>query len=267
MIGYDSIGQAAIGELTGDQLDVIIYAPAPFEVTVTKAAPLVAAGKSVAPAAAAVAVIKSAPAVRSGALIAAPAPVIVTVVAVESRIEISATVTVPSGAVTAALASPLVRAGAIIPVPAAAAVNVTRSAPFVTAGKSQFPTAAPVAVLPITPGISISANIFPAAQPVTVEMPAPQILGGNYIEASNTITMQTPYGEIGSSSIAEFSIGEGEPSSRIVKRSPLVIVSFAAPFITAGKSQRPPTAAVSVSAMRPEIANRSRKLRILAIAS
>lgn len=267
MIGFDSIGQAAIGELAGDQLDVIIYAPAPFEVTVTKAAPLVSGGKSAAPATAAVAVAIFAPVVLSGSLVTAPEPAAVSVVGVAPRIEISATVTVPAEEVIATTAAPLVGAGAIIPAPVAAAVTVTKSDPFVTAGKSQFPTAAPATVVPNAPGISISANIFPATQDVVVEAHPPQILGGNYIEASNTITMQTPYGEIASSSIAEFAIGEGEPSSRIVKRSPLVIVSMSPPFITAGKSQRPPAAAVSVSSMRPEIASRSRKLRILAIAS
>ena len=266
MIGFDSIGQAAIGELTGDQLDVIVYAPAPFGVTVTKAAPLVSGGKSVAPAAASVTVAKFTPVVLSGSLVAAPAPAAVAVVAVTPRIEISATVTVPVGAVSASTAAPLVGAGAIVTVPGIA-VSVTRAVPFVTSGKSQFPSTAPVVVTPSAPGISISAKIYPATQPVSVETFAPQILGGNFIEASNTITMQTPYGEIASSSIAEFAIGEGEPSSRIVKRGPLVIVSFTAPFVTAGKSQCPPVAAVSVSTMRPEIASRSRKLRILAIAS
>ncbi len=112
--------------------------------------------------------------------------------------------------------------------------------PFVTAGKAQFPPSADIDVAPTAPGVSISATLHPATQNVTAVPMGVQILGGNYIEANNTITMVTPYGEIASSSVAQFSIGEGEESTRIVKRSPLAIVSVQPPFVTAGKSTVPP---------------------------
>jgi hypothetical protein len=94
-----------------------------------------------------------------------------------------------------------------------------------------------------------------------------QVFGGNFIEANNTITMVTYYGEVASSSVAEFAIGEGEASTRIVKRSPLVLAAVQPPFVTAGKSAFPPSALIDAVSHRPEIESRRRKLRILAIAA
>jgi hypothetical protein len=267
MIGFDSIGQAAIGELTGEN-DTIIFVPAAAAVTVTTAAPLVSGGGSVLPAAAAVTVTTASPAIRSGVLVTAPAAPVVAVTAPAASVQISATVTAPAApVVTATATAPLIGAGAYIAAPVARAVTVTVSAPVVTAGKSVFPPAAVVSVTAPIAGVSISATISPATCQVVATSTPAEILGGNYIEASNTITMSTPYGEIGSSSIGEFSIGEGEPSSRIVRRGPLVIISCTPPFVTTGKAIFPSAAVVSVTAPRPEIDGRTRKLRILAIAS
>jgi hypothetical protein len=170
-------------------------------------------------------------------------------------------------AVTVTVAAPVI-IGITIFAPVAKAVTVTLgSAPVVTAGKSVSPPAAAVGVTKAVPGISISFNLRPPQQTVAVVAVPPSILGGNYIEASNTITMTTPYGEIGSSSIAEFAIGEGEPSSRIVRRGPLVVVTSASPLVSAGKSTVVPAAAVSITSPRAEIDSRRRKLRVFAIAS
>lgn len=174
---------------------------------------------------------------------------------------------VPSVAVAVVTSTPPVIIGTAISAPPALPVVATTSAPLLGAGASISPPTAPVAAAVAPPGISISYNLRPPTQTVVVVANPPQILGGNYIEASNTITMTTPYGEIGSASIGEFALLEGEPSSRIVKRGPLVVVTSAAPLISAGKSIAPPSALVAVASARAEIASRRRRLRVLAIAS
>jgi hypothetical protein len=265
MIGFDPIGQSAIGELAGDAQDVLIFVPAALSATATKTAPAVAAGKSaLVPSKTATAAIAP-PSVRAGVSIAVPAQAAGAVVSAPS-VEISATVTVPGLVAAASMGAPRLDAGVLITIPAKA-VSAAIVAPSVAAGKQVAVPAKNSAVTLPTPVVAIGLRILPGPLLVTATLPAPQILGGNYIEASNTITMQTPYGEIASSSIAEFAIGEGAPSSRIVKRSILVIASFQPPFITAGKSVTPPTIQVTAALGRPEIDSRRRKLRVLAIAS
>jgi hypothetical protein len=146
-------------------------------------------------------------------------------------------------------------------------ITVTRAAPLVTAGKSILPASVSVGVTIASPGISISYTAYPVTQPVSVTALPPQILGGQYIEASNTVTMVTPYGEIGSGSVGQGSIGEGDESTRVVKRGPLVVISSEPPLIATGKSQFAPTSTVFVTSARAEIDARRRKLRIFAIAS
>jgi hypothetical protein len=174
---------------------------------------------------------------------------------------------VPAAAVAVAPGSPPVIIGTTINAPAAAAVATTDAEPIIAAGKLVSPPAVPASVATTAPGISISFNLRPPGQVVAIVANPPSILGGNYIEASNTITMITPYGEIGSASIGEFAIGEGEPSTRIVRRGPLVVVTSASPLISAGKSINAPSALVTATSARAEIASRRRRLRILAIAS
>jgi hypothetical protein len=265
MIGFDAIGQGAIGELSGDVADAIVYAPAGIAVAAITAAPVIHGGGSVSPSGRTVTVALVAPNILTGATIK-PDAAAVTVMTVAGSIQISATVTVSAAVVAVSTAAPLVAAGKLVTA-GAAAVAVTKSAPFITAGKSVAPTAANVMVTGFNPGISISSNNRPPAVSVAVTTSPPSILGGNYIDARNTITMVTPYGEIASSSIGQFSIGEGELSSRVVLMSPLVAVSVKPPFITTGKTISPPYAPVSVVTYRPEIDGRTRKLRILAIAS
>lgn len=267
MIGFDPIGNGAIGELSGDQQDTLIFTPAAFAVSVTKVNPLVSGGGSaLAPVAKAVAVTTATPAIRAGARVAVPVAA-VTVTATAGSIQISATVTAPGTSVAITAAAPRLDAGVLITAPVAQPVTVTRVEPFVTAGKSQFTPAIGVTVTAPAALISISYKAYPATQNIAVVPFPPQILGGNYIEASNTVTMVTPYGEIASSPIGAYAIGEADVSSRIVKRGPLVILSVNPPAIFAGKSQFPPTRTVTVTTARPEIGARRRAVRVFAIAS
>jgi hypothetical protein len=267
MIGFDPIGNGAIGELSGDQQDTLIFTPAAFAVSVTKADPLVSGGGSaLAPVAKAVAVTTAAPAILAGVRIVVPVAS-VAVTSTAGSVQISATVTAPGTSVSAAVVAPRLDAGVLITAPAAQSVTATQVEPFVTAGKSQFAPAIGVTVTAPTALISISFNAFPATQDVVVTPVSPQILGGNFIEASNTVTMITPYGEIGSGSIGQGAIGEGDESTRIVKRGPLVILRVNPPEIFAGKSQFPPTRTITVTTARPEIGARRRAVRVFAIAS
>jgi hypothetical protein len=264
MLGYDSIGQVALGELSGEA-DTVIFAPPAVAVSLTVSAPVIHCGASVLAGTTGITTTTAAPAVRTGVRIAPPS-VAVSVTSGAASVEISATVSAGPLAVTVEALPPRIGGGAVITVPGAS-VAVSTKEPFVAAGKAQFPPTSVVDVDAAAPGISISATLHPGTVNVTVVPMGVQILGGNYIEANNTITMVTPYGEIASSSVAQFSIGEGEESSRVVKRSPLVIVSLQPPLVTAGKSAFPPTAVVTVASNRPEVDSRSRKLRILAIAA
>lgn len=266
MIGFDPIGLSAIGELSSDGVDVIINATS-FAVAVTKTAPVVTAGASASPAAKAVAVTAAIPKIMGGALVM-PATIAVAVAANAAAVAISATVTVgAASAVTVTKSAPVVLGGASVAAGAAKAVTVTASAPVVTAGKSIFPAAANVTVTANAPGISISATIHPPVATVATSTTPASIVGGNYIDARNTITMNTPYGEVASASIGQFAIGEGEPSTRVVLQCPFVVVMASPPFIAAGKTILPTAANVNITSPRCEIDSRDRKLRILAIAS
>jgi hypothetical protein len=265
MIGFDPIGQGAIGELAGDAQDVLIFVPAALSVTASKVAPAIAGGGSAIVPSKTVTAAAVAPAVRAGAQVLVSA-LSAAAATVAPSVQISATVTVPSLSATVALTAPRLDAGVLVTVPAKA-TSVAVAAPVVAAGKQvAVPPKEAVVTLP-APIVAIGMRIQPGPLLATATLPAPQILTGNYIEVSNTITMQTPYGEIASSSIGQFAIGEGEVSSRIVKRGLLAIASFQPPFITAGKSVTPPTIHATATLGRPEIDSRRRKLRILAIAS
>lgn len=196
MIGFDAIGQSAIGEL-GSADDVVIFAPV-VAVAVTTSVPTII-----------------------GTQIFAPA----------------------------------------------ATVAVTDAEPLVAAGKSVASPGATVTVTTFAPLIAIGAAIQPAALSVVVTAPTAEPQSGNVIVAQNTVTMNTFFGEIGSSSIGEFAIGEGEESTRVAFAPPRLIVSTAAPLVAAGKSQFPPVANVNVTSPRAEIDSRRRKLRVFAIAS
>lgn len=196
MIGFDAIGQSAIGEIGGAD-DVVIFAPA-----------------------ATVAVTTNVPVIIGTQIF-----------------------------------------------PPAVAVTVTDAAPLVSAGKSVAPPAAAVAATAFAPGISISASVRPAAVAVSVASTPAEIQSGNVVLAVNTVTMNTLYGEIGSSSIGEFAIGEGELSTRIAFAPPRVIVQPNPPLVAAGKILFPPAVGVTVTSSRAEVDSRRRKLRVFAIAS
>lgn len=265
MIGFDAISQSAIASQSSDAADVVVFAPV-AAVTLTAAVPVVRGGASVAMPAGAVTVTVPTAAVRAGSLVTVPVAA-VTATAPTAAVQISATVIAsapPDVDVTAAV--PFVTAGKSVAMPAGA-VTVTAPVPFVTAGKSIAPTVASVNVTAPAAAVRISATVTVPVLTVTVESDPAQILCGNYIEASNTITMNTPYGEISSSSISEFAIGEGEPATQIVRRGPFVLVSTPIPLVTAGKSVFSPAANINVTSARAEIASRGRKIRVLAIAS
>lgn len=263
-IGFDAIGQAALGEQSSDGIDTIIYAPA-IGATAAVAPPSVFSGKSIFASGQAATASATAPSIRVGAAVFS-AGLSATVALTAGQVSISARVVAPGAAAAATLAAPTIMAGAFVQVPAKTA-TATIVAPVVSAGKSVFaPGAAATATL-AAPGISISAAIRPSGIAATATLAAPQIFGGNYIEATNTVTMVTPYGEIGSSSIGQFSIGEGELSTRIVRIGLLARCNIEPPFITAGKSIFPGGKNAIAALGRPEIDGRARKLRILAIAS
>lgn len=265
MIGFDSIGQAAIGELAGDSNDVLIFVPAALSVSASVTAPAVAGGGSVIVPGKASTVAIVAPTTRTGVQIVVPGKA-VTAACAAGSVQISATVTVPAGSATADIVAPSLNAGVLVESPGVAA-TVAITAPFVTAGKNiVVPNAGAVIALP-GPLISIGNTVWPGAFEISATLVPPDILGGNYIEVSNTITMSTPYGEIGSGSIGEFAIGEGEPSTRIVKRGLFSLVSKQAPFVTAGKSVMPTTIQATASMGLPEIDSRLHKIRLYAIAS
>jgi hypothetical protein len=151
--------------------------------------------------------------------------------------------------------------------PPVASVAVTDAEPLVAAGKSVAAPTAQATVTIFAPLISIGGAVQPTAVSVAVTAPTAEIQAGNVIVAQNTVTMITYYGEIGSSSIGEFAIGEGDESTRIAFAPPRLLVSTPTPLVSAGKSQFPPAANVNVTSSRAEIDSRRRKLRVFAIAS
>lgn len=265
MIGFDSIGQAAIGETTGGSDDLLIFVPA-ANATVTVTAPAVAGGKSVVVPGKAAAAALVAPSVLGGVLIIVPGAA-ATASLGAPRVQISATVTVSGASASAAILPPRIDSGVLANVPAKDA-TVALTAPTIAAGKQIVVPGNEVSASLPAPIVAIGYTTYIGQLEATASLPlATQILVGNYIEVSNTILMSTPYGEIGSASIGEFSIGEGEPSSRTVKRGLLASVSLHPPFIAAGKQIVVPSGNATVTLMAPEIAARRRKIAVLAIAS
>lgn len=245
MIGYDPIGRSAIGELAGGD-DVIVFAPAAVAISVVAGgAPSVHGGGSALPPGLTITVVEVAPLVAGGRALMVPA-VSVSVSMAAPFVSISATIAPPANDVAVTFGAPSVLAGAGI---AAATTELTVEvvAPFVKAGN---------AVTINVPSVGVVASSQPT-----------DVLGGNYIEASNTVTMITPYGEIGSASIGQFALGEGEPSTRQVKRGVLIRVDAEAPAVLAGNSVFPPSRIVVVKSSPAEIDSRLRRIRIYAIAS
>jgi len=171
----------------------------------------------------------------------------------------------PSATVAATTFVPIIIGTEIFPPLVTVTAAVT--APSIRAGKSEFPAVAAVAITTFAPRISIGATIHPTAINVGVTTSPPQPQSGNVVFASNTITMDTTFGEIGSMSIGELAIGEGEPSTRVAKSPPFAIVTTTPPLVAAGKSIFPTGLSVIATSSRPEIDSRRRKLRVFAIAS
>lgn len=264
MIGFDAIGRSAIGELSGGE-DVVIFAPVVLDVTAALGgAPEVHGGGSALPPGTVVSVAVDAP------LIAVGASVITSSIAVvvsngSAFIAQSATVTALANDVAVASLPPSILGGASVT--ASSEVTVTASAAVILAGvriDAPFVSVASISAPAMVSGGTIVT--VPVASVVASSTPI-DILGGNYIEASNTVTMITPYGEIGSASIGEFAVGEGEPSTRLAKRGVLVRVGVEAPEILAGKTIYPPFANINVSSSPIEVDSRLRRIRVYAIAS
>ncbi len=266
MIGYDAISQVAIASISADATDAIIFAPEAVAVATTIAAPVIRAGASVAVPVGPVNVTAPVPSVRTGVLATVQCAG-VAVTSASAAVRISATITASAAAAVAVSANPpLILAGASVNVPVAP-VLVTSNAAFVTAGKYIATTTTVITVSAPVAGISISAKIWPPMVAVAVGSDPVQVLTGTYIEASNSVTHTTALGEIGSSSIGEFAIGEGEPETHTHIRGIFVLVSTPETIITAGKSIFPPATNINVTSERAEIESRRRKLRVLAIAS
>ena len=245
MIGFDPIGRSAIGEVAGGD-DVIVFAPPAIAVSgAAGEAPSIHCGGSALPPGSAVTIAVVAPLVAGGRVLVVPA-VSASVTSAAPLVSISATVTAPANDIGVSAAPPTVLAGSNL-APDAAAIAVDVVAPFIKAGDE------------------VTINAPPAT--VTAASAPAGILVGKYIEASNTVTMITPYGEIGSASIGEFAIGEGEPSTRIVKRGIIVRVDGSPPEIFAGKSVFAPPRVVAVNSLPAEIDSRLRRIRVYAIAS
>lgn len=264
MIGFDTIGRSAIGELSGGD-DVVIFAPIVLDVTAALGdAPGVHGGGSALPSGAAVSVTIAVPLIAVGASVMPP-PIAVVVSHGSAFITQSATVTTPANDVAATPIAPVIVGGASIT--ASSEVTVTAPAAVILAGvRIEAPL---VSVAPVSAPAMVSGGTIvtvPVASVAVTSTPI-DILGGNYIEASNTVTMITPYGEIGSASIGEFAIGEGEPSTRLAKRGVLVRVGVEAPEILAGKTIYPPFANINVSSSPIEVDSRLRRIRVYAIAS
>lgn len=262
---FDPIASGAIGEIGSDLQDLLIFVPTPEEVTFTSEVPLVVGGCSVASPSSGITIGTLVPEVFTGTNIE-PSQADILIQTVQCTVVQSATIHPPASEIVFEALPPITFSGALIEVPGAT-IAFDQSEPFVTTGKAQFVSAITINVQTLVPEVSISYNAYPNTIGITIDAPIPRILVGNYIEASNTISMQTPYNEIASTTIGSLAIGEGEPSTRIVKTSPRIIFSADPPFVTAGKSQLVPAGIINISAMRPEIDSRSRKLRVLAIAS
>lgn len=264
MIGFDAIGRGAIGELAGGD-DVVIFAPQAIAITATLGvAPAVHGGGSALPPRATVAATVTAPMVSVGASVAAPRAS-VTITSAPALVTHSATITAPANDVTTSSAAPSVRGGASI-MASSEVVVTTQPAAILAGARIEVPSISVVA-LAAPAMVSAGAIVTVSAATVTALSAPADIRGGQYIEASNTVTMTTPYGEIGSASIGEFAIGEGEPSIRFAKRGVLVRVDVVPATIFAGKTVYPPPANINVTSMPGEIDSRLRRIRVHAIAS
>ena len=255
MIGFDAIGRSAIGELAGGD-DVVIFAPAALDVSgASPSAPEVHGGGSALPPGTTIAVTVAIPLVAVGAVVSPPVTSIV-VARAAPFITQSATIAAPANDVAATATPPTVLGGASVS--ASSAVTVTAPAAIILAGvRIEAPF---IGISVVSSSVMVSGGtivMVPAATVAATSAPI-DILGGNYIEASNTVTMITPYGEIGSASIGEFAIGEGEPSTRIVRRGILIRVDVDPPSVFAGKAVFSPVA---------NIDTRLRRIRVHAIAS
>lgn len=173
-------------------------------------------------------------------------------------------VIVPNATIAVAASAPVLNTVVNAP---AAAVTIAANVPTIATGKRIVAPGASVSVSASAPMIATGKQVSQPVASIVVAASAPSLLAGNAIEVVNTISVTASHGEIGSSSIGEFAIGEGELSTAITKSPPLVIIVSNPPLIAAGKSISPTVKSISLITSRPEIISRRRKLRVMAIAS
>lgn len=246
-IGFGSIGETSIGESPSIG-PATIDLPAPPIISLSAMALAIFAGAAIIlPAPPAVAVSTAPAQIQGGANIALPAP---------ERI----TLTTPI---------PAVSGGASPQLPAPSRIGLAAS-PLGIFGGGMIDTPTPPRISLSSPVLQIlqSANIwFPAPPRIALQSPPLFIGGGANIIFDTEIQIITNGGGISEGAIGEFSIGEGEASIISFRGPPRISLESHAVEIQGGAIIDVPYATIRLSSPILEIESRSRRLRVLVIAS
>lgn len=121
---------------------------------------------------------------------------------------------------------------------------------------------------PQAPGISISSNNFVPTKTLEFKPLAPPKVGGGTQIIIGEYVVSYDLGGIGDSLVGEYSIGEGRSLTKKVNRIPSLNMQPHLPLVQSGVQVKLPAAVLMQFEMqRAEIDSRSRKLRVLGIAS
>ena len=233
-IGEESIGAAAIAS-GGLATQAIVLVPA-NPVTVTIHTPVITAGKSVFVDALNVTAETLVPFITHSATVTVP-NLVIAVATHTPKLEIA--INTPYVFIGVLPRAPMVSTGKKVDIPNKS-ITVNTNAPIILTGvKIEVPNVV-VSAVPEEVIISIGLNI----------------------KAWNTATVQVPLGTIASAAISSTAIGEDDSEARETTYSAIVQVVLNSPIVVAGKQVKVPNINVTANTNRPEIAARTRRVRV-----
>jgi hypothetical protein len=256
---------------TGPAADVpatdedIVLRPGTSELAVTAANPVVVSGGAGTAPASVLDVTAPVPAVLSGALVTPPVAEIF-LTAPTPYPSISATTSAPATELTVDAPAPVVLSGATGE-PPVAGVILTAPPPVSGSGVRRDPPAAELVVTAPMPMQTAGKRSDPPAAVLIVEAPLPTTLTGQYVEASNTVSIESDNGSAAGGPAADSAPTVGENLQKFIRVPPTLELTAPSPSVVAGKSAFPPAAQIILSGPSPEVHARRAKLKVLAIAS
>lgn len=256
------------GPVADDPVDnaAIVFAPAPDQISLGSPTATAKGGASAIVPLGIVA-ISSPPAKIQAGVSLHPLSAVISVAAPSAAIRISGTITGSEpDTISVSVPEAMAFGGGFVLAPKAS-IGISAPAARVVGGTAIFAPSAAITVHAPSAGISISAKAHALLITIDVSSPAATILGGKFIDASNTEVITVDGGQVAGDTVAEYPVADGSIESTTIKIPLRIIIGSSAAEIRAGASIFPPPSVISIFARNAEIAARRRKIRILAIAS